>query len=355
MPAGKRALARVLPNLVLKSLAMFRIGTAVSPEISKALSLMSLQPPVILAVSEAARAGPAGSDAASWRALFNETALQKASRWVLGMAYACHPKRIRQLPHLLLWSAVDMARGGTYVPSSAHLRARPDTFAGVCRDVSPETIMAAARGGFFPWCHIGPLKWWTRENRMVLPAAEFRMSKNLKRIMKRNPYTVTFDTAFDEVIKSCSGQRKNRPYGLTWITPKIMRLYSELHRQGHAHSFEVWSEKGELVGGGYGLSVGRVFFTESQFSIESNTSKMGFATLLYHLSKWGYVLNDGKDWTPSLEEAGFRPVPRPVFEAILKQYAAGNSPDVQWRVETSLSDIARWDPKAGAAPGVMAA
>ena len=211
----------------------------------------------------------------------------------------------------------DLARGGTAVPGPASV-ARPDSFAGVACGISPERVLAAARLGFFPLSHCGPLKWWTRKERMVLTLGEQRITKNLKRLMRKNPYRVTFDTAFDEVIKACAGRRKGRRFALTWITPQIMRLYSDLHEQGHAHSFEVWSTDGRLVGGGYGLSAGRVFFTESQFSHESNTSKMGFATLNHHLAKWGYVVNDGKDFTPALAEVGFHAIPRSEFEALLK-------------------------------------
>ena len=223
------------------------------------------------------------------RRLFRETPKEKLLRWTMGTAYACHPKRIADLPFLLWDMAADISRGGTKIPSDATTRPRPDTFAGVCRDITPERIIAAARRGFFPWCHLGPLKWWTRRERMVLHLGEHHIAKRLRRDMRKTDYRVTFDEAFDEVIKACAEPRKGRPLGLTWITPKIMRLYAALHDLGFAHSFEVWSADGSLIGGGYGIAIGRVFYTESQFSRESNTSKMGFASLNYHLAKWGYV------------------------------------------------------------------
>lgn len=272
--------------------------------------------------------------------LFRETPAETASRWLMGTAYACQPKRIGNLPRLLWAVLADLARGGTAIPSRDATLSRPDTFAGVARDISPERVLAAARLGFFPWCHFGPLKWWTRQNRMVLPVAEAKISKNLKRIMRKNPYRVTFDQAFDEVIKACAGRRKGRRFALTWITPQIMRLYSDLHAMGHAHSFEVWSPDGRLVGGGYGIAVGRVFFTESQFSRESNTSKMGFATLNHHLAKWGFVLNDGKDHTPALAEVGFRLLPRAEFDALLDEHARATAKIGPWQVEADLATIA---------------
>jgi leucyl/phenylalanyl-tRNA--protein transferase len=272
--------------------------------------------------------------------LFRESASDRVRRWLLGTAYACHPKRIGDLPHLLAHSAADIARGGTRVPDQGATHSRPDTFAGICRDISPATIMAAARLGFFPWAHFGPLKWWTRKNRMVLFLDEQHMPKRLRRDMKKSAYRVTFDQAFDEVVKACAGRRPGRPAGLTWVTPRIMRLYSDLHAEGHAHSFEVWSEDGRLVGGGYGIAVGRIFVTESQFSRESNTSKMGFAALNHHLAKWGFLLNDGKQHTPTIEAMGFREIPRAEFEALLAEHADAVVKQGPWKVEADLAVIA---------------
>jgi leucyl/phenylalanyl-tRNA--protein transferase len=284
---------------------------------------------------------PAAARPGERRGLFRETPSETALRWIMGTAYACHPKRVADLPFLLGHMAADLARGGTIVPDPARTHPRPDTFAGVARNVTPETVLAAARLGFFPWCHIGPLKWWTRANRMVLFLNEQHMAKRLRRDMRKSPYRVTFDAAFDEVIKACAGPRKGRPRGLTWITPQIMRLYAALHDQGHVHSFEVWSPDGELVGGGYGLAVGRIFFTESQFSRASNTSKMGFATLNHHLAKWGYVLNDGKDFTPTIDAMGFRAIARAEFEALLEEHAqSGGNTMGRWSVEADLATVA---------------
>jgi leucyl/phenylalanyl-tRNA--protein transferase len=273
-------------------------------------------------------------------ALFRESFAETAQRWLMGTVYACHPKRVRDLPHLLALTAADMVRGGTRVPDRNRTHPRPDTFAGVCRDFSPETVMAAARLGFFPWAHFGPLKWWTRKDRTVLFLGEQHTPKRLRRDMRKSTYRVTFDKAFDEVIKACAGRRKGRPAGLTWITPQIMRAYAELHRQGHAHSFEVWSEDGRLAGGGYGIAVGRVFFTESQFSRESNTSKMGFASLNHHLAQWGFLLNDGKQPTPVIEAMGFREIPRAEFEALLAEHADAVVKPGPWMVEADLAAIA---------------
>ncbi len=271
---------------------------------------------------------------------FRETTRARLLRWIMGTAYACHPRRINDLPFLIWGVVADVIRGGTVLPSEDRDRARPDTFAGVCRDITPERIITAARRGYFPWRHVGPLKWWTRSQRTVLFLGEHHVSKRLRREMKKTRYRVTFDEAFDEVIAACAKPRKGRPLGLTWLTPRVMHLYSALHELGFAHSFEVWGEDGRLVGGGYGIAIGRVFMTESQFSRESNTSKMGFASLNWHLTKWGFVLNDGKDVTPTIDAMGFRTIPRAQFDAILSEYSGGTAHEGKWHVEADLATVA---------------
>jgi leucyl/phenylalanyl-tRNA--protein transferase len=272
---------------------------------------------------------------------FRESVKQTATRWLLGTAYACHPKRIGDLPHLALALATDMARGSTVLPDPARTWRRPDTFGGVCRDITPETILAAARLGFFPWCHCGPLKWWTREKRMVLFFPEHHIAKRFRGMMKKSDYRVTFDTAFDEVMMACAEPRSNRGHALTWVTPRIMRLYSGLHRLGHAHSVEVWSADGHLVGGSYGVAVGRVFVTESQFFREPNASKMGFHLLNQHLDKWGFVVNDNKGWTEATAAMGFREIPRADYEAVLAAHACDDIRPGPWSPEWDLAEAAR--------------
>ncbi|CAN0457291.1 unnamed protein product, partial [Phaeothamnion confervicola] len=188
---------------------------------------------------------------------YAEQPLFTVQRWILGTLYALKPARVRDLPYLLYYSARDLLHGGTRIPDPARTEARPDTFGGICRGLSPETMLAASRIGFFPWCHFGPQKWWTRKQRMVLLFGEHKLEKRCLREMKKNAYRVTFDTAFDDVVRECAAPRAYNWHTLTWITPAMRRLYAELHRLGHAHSFEIWNEGGALVGGGFGISVGR--------------------------------------------------------------------------------------------------
>ncbi len=279
------------------------------------------------------------------RQLFRETLYQTGERHIFGTHFAVSPGRIRHLPTFLKSAALDALRGGTRVPDPARVVACPDLFGGISRNISAETIIAAAKVGFSPWCHIAPLKWWTWEQRMVLFFDEHHMAKRLRRDMRAKGYRVTFDSAFEKVIKACAGRRSYRRHGLTWITPQVMYLYADLFDQGVAHSFEVWNSAGELVGGGFGTSLGRIFITDSQFSFEPNTSKMGFASLNYHLANWGYVLNDGKCFTPTIDAMGFRLIPRAEHLALLRHASEEGRPG-RWSVEADLATVAKWQSKA---------
>lgn len=263
-----------------------------------------------------------------------------AARWGLGILYALQPQRIWSVPHLLLWTALDLFRGGTEIPDQNRTRSRPDTFGGVVRRLTPETYLAALRLGFFPWAHCGPLKWWTREKRKVLFFPELHVSRRLRRLLKSRKYRVTFDTAFNEVLIACGAPRAYNWHALTWLTPRYMRLFAELHRQGHAHSFEVWNAAGELVGGGFGVAIGRVFVGESMFSHEPDTSKLGSIVLYAHLRKWGFVLVDARDSTPVLKKAGYREISRAAYEALLREHADAPGHPGPWRASSDISNHA---------------
>jgi leucyl/phenylalanyl-tRNA--protein transferase len=263
-------------------------------------------------------------------------------RWILGIAYALQPARIRDLPYLLLYTAADLLRGGTRVPDPARTKSRPDTFAGVCRSISPETMLAGLRLGFFPWCHVGPLKWWTREKRMVLFFDEHKLEKRCLREMKKNTYRVSFDTAFDDVVRECAAPRAYNWHTLTWITPLMRRLYADLHRLGFAHSFEIWNGSGELVGGGFGIAIGRIFISDSLFSRERDVSKMVSSALYYHLAKWGYVLCDGRDYTAMQDAMGYREISRAEHEKLLAKHTHAGGHSAPWVAEADLATVAQW-------------
>lgn len=185
-------------------------------------------------------------------------------------------------------------------------------------DLSPERLIQAYRHGCFPWFEEGqPILWWSPDPRTVLLPAEVHVSRSLRKVLRQGRFRVTFDQDFAAVIAECAGPR-NYTDG-TWITDDMQRAYLALHDQGHAHSVEVW-DGDALVGGLYGLAMGRLFFGESMFSRADNASKVGFVTLVEHLQQAGFVLIDCQMPTDHLHSLGARSIPREVFAGYLSQY-----------------------------------
>lgn len=291
------------------------------------------------------RFAPPPSDRLARRdALFRETPLETLQRVVLGTAWSLQPKRIDRLLPLVQLATAHLLEPDDALPDLAKM---PDAgeLIGIAHDLSVGTLAEAYARGMFPHAHFGPVKWLSPPERCVLFFDEFHLAKRLRRIMRQGHYTVTFDRDFEGVIKACAGKRKGR-WHLTWITPRMMHAYASLYDAGLVHSFEVWNRYGTLVGGGYGVAVGRAFFTESQFSHEDNTSKIGFSVLNWHLAKWGYLLNDGKWATPTILDMGFHMVPRAKFLRLLGRAVDGKGKSGGWTVEVEPEDMADWRPAA---------
>jgi leucyl/phenylalanyl-tRNA--protein transferase len=179
-------------------------------------------------------------------------------------------------------------------------------------DLSPERILLAYRNGIFPWYSKGePILWWSPDPRLVLYPDELRISKSLRKVIKRNLFQVTFDKAFDAVIQACADAKRSYGEG-TWITDEMQSAYCELHRQGYAHSVEAWQGE-KLVGGLYGIAIGRAFFGESMFSHVSNASKVAFVTLVENLKRLKFALIDCQVRTDHLIRFGALEIPRKVF------------------------------------------
>ena len=283
-----------------------------------------------------------------------ETHRQKepfADRWrrrALGIAWSLKHKGVSAVPGIagvVAGHYLKSPASRQQLPDPDQALANPDGLAGVCADMSVDTLLAAYRVGLYPFCHVEPMKWWAPSERMVLFIEDFKMEKNLRRRLRNKHFTVTFDQNFEEVVRACGEARPGRRH-LTWIRPKVIDAFNALYDAGHAHSVEVWDKDGNLAGGCYGLAVGRVFFTESQFVRTRDASKVGFATLNRHLQHWGFVLNDGKHPTGHLAHVGFKLVPRGEFNDILAKQCDLPGQSGRWQVDVDL-DVGGWDPRAG--------
>lgn len=187
-------------------------------------------------------------------------------------------------------------------------------------DLSPARLLNAYRHGIFPWFSEGePILWWCPDPRMVFDTAGVRLSSRFRRELRRSHWLVRADTAFDAVIAACAHSPRPGQDG-TWITPAMAAAYRELHRLGHAHSVEVFDGE-DLVGGIYGVAVGRMFFGESMFSAASGGSKVALAGLARVLHGWSWPLLDAQVRNPHLEFLGARLVPRDDFLQAVRQLA----------------------------------
>jgi leucyl/phenylalanyl-tRNA--protein transferase len=276
---------------------------------------------------------------------FTETLDETARRWALGIAYALRSSRVHGVPALVALTGLRLITRNRRLPLASEALDLPDGLCGLVSDLELETLLEGYARGLYPFCHVGPLKWWAPSERMVLFFPELHIAKRLRRQIRNEGYSVTLDRDFEAVIRACARPRSGK-VPLTWITPRIMAGYMAAYEAGHAHSFEVWNKAGELVGGGYGLAFGRMFSTESQFSFEPNTSKIGFTALNWHLARWGFVLNDGKRFTPTIDGMGFRAIPRDEFTGLCERYGREPLRIGRWSAEADLATVSSWKPEA---------
>ena len=189
----------------------------------------------------------------------------------------------------------------------------PEGLVAVGGELSPRSVLAEYRRGVFPWYVEGqPVLWWCPDPRMVVFASERRIPRSLRRVIRSGRFRVTMDTAFAAVVAGCAEPRLDQDG--TWITPQIFEAYAELARLGFAHSVETW-EGDELVGGLYGVAIGRMFFGESMFARRSDASKVAFVSMLARLESWGMPLVDCQVPTSHLASLGGREIPRAEFLA----------------------------------------
>ena len=200
-------------------------------------------------------------------------------------------------------------------------------------DLSAPRLLEAYRHGIFPWFNPEePILWWNPDPRMVLFPNEFIVSHSLRKVLRRGTYEIRCDTAFEQVMLACAAPRNNQSG--TWIDNNMIAAYSTLHRAGYAHSVETWLD-GILVGGLYGVSIGRMFYGESMFSTVSNASKIALAHLAIQLERWQFGMIDCQMKTSHLSSLGAREIARSEFIAKL-QDLVHCEPITCWQFDTDL-------------------
>lgn len=215
---------------------------------------------------------------------------------------------------MLTW----LQRDSLNFPPLAKAMREPNGLLAAGGDLSAARLVQAYRHGCFPWFQDGqPILWWSPDPRTVLFPDELHVSRSLGKVLRQQRYRVTFDQDFTAVIRACAAPRSYTDG--TWITTPMQSAYIELHEQGIAHSVEVW-QGDELVGGLYGLAMGRLFFGESMFSRADNASKVGFVTLVSKLQEWGFTLIDCQMPTQHLHSFGARAIARASFAEYLQRY-----------------------------------
>lgn len=185
-------------------------------------------------------------------------------------------------------------------------------------DLSPERLLLAYRMGIFPWfSDESPILWWSPDPRMILIPKDFKRSKSLRQTIRNRNLEVRFDSDFNQVIQQCAATTRKHEDG-TWIIPEMISAYGKLHELGFAHSVETYRD-GTLVGGLYGISLGRAFFGESMFYAERDASKVALSALADRMIEWDFRFIDAQQNTDHLGRMGASPVPREHFLALLEE------------------------------------
>jgi len=214
-------------------------------------------------------------------------------------------------------------------PQPSKALREPDGLLAIGGCLSINRLLNAYRHGIFPWYNPGePILWWSPNPRLVLFPNKLIVSRSLSKTLRKNSFSVTFDQAFSAVIAACAESRKEGAG--TWITADINQAYNELHRLGIAHSAEAWLN-GNLVGGLYGVAMGRVFFGESMFHTRTDASKVAFVRLVEQLKAWDYQLIDCQVHTNHLTNFGAEEINRSYFAQLLDQYCDTPANKSAWR------------------------
>jgi leucyl/phenylalanyl-tRNA--protein transferase len=202
-------------------------------------------------------------------------------------------------------------------------------------DLSAERLIDAYSHGIFPWYNGGqPILWWSPNPRMVLFVDEFTVPRSLGKVVRQRRFELRIDTAFGQVMAECAAPRPGQSG--TWITPQVIDAYSTLHKRGHAHSVESW-RGGKLVGGLYGVAIGRMFYGESMFARENDASKVALVKLVAMLKHMNMPLIDCQQETDHLSRFGARPISRRTFAGLLARLVHSPKPAEPWALAAAAA------------------
>ena len=220
-------------------------------------------------------------------------------------------------------------------------QALPDGLLAAGGDLSSQRLITAYSHGIFPWFNENdPVLWWSPDPRMVLFTEEISISKSFRKTIRKSNLTITIDKAFEQVITACSKPRivNGDVESGTWIHPDMIHAYNELHQQGLAHSVECWSNE-KLVGGLYGIAIGQVFFGESMFSREANSSKIALVALCKQLHSYRFPLIDCQIYSEHLKSMGADEIPRADFINILTTYCQTMPSKSCWQLDITANKL----------------
>ena len=212
-------------------------------------------------------------------------------------------------------------------------QAGPGGLVAVGGDLRPETLLDAYAKGIFPWYESGPILWFSPDPRMILLPEDLRMSRTLRRVLRKRRFEVRLDNAFERVIRACAGSRRPGQRG-SWINDDMIRAYARLHELGYAHSAESY-RAGTLAGALYGVALGAVFFGESMFTREDDASKVAFVRLVQQIQEWGFRMVDCQVYTHHMSRFGAREWPRAAFLSALRGALRAPTRRGRWELEIS--------------------
>lgn len=232
----------------------------------------------------------------------------------------------------LFW--LDPDDPGAAFPDPALALRQPNGLLAMGGDLSTERLLNAYRAGIFPWNNPEEaILWWSPDPRTVFATNAVRVSRRLRRTQRQARYAATLDRAFPDVVTGCAAPRDDQPD--TWIGPGMRAAYTALHRLGHAHSAEIW-RYGRLIGGLYGVAVGRLFFGESMFSAERDASKLALVHLADQLAAWNFPIIDGQVGSPHLYSMGAFDLPRAEFLQLLARNNRRHPAPQPWRFDIEV-------------------